>query len=239
MTRALLSMGMLLVLFVLPVTAAAQQAAVAVRTLAERRVAQLPAGPLHWRLELFPSRAAAEAAAGTTGVVAELGGKVYLSVLGPAGASAGGTRVAELGPVATPAAGEVLLRVSELTGPPGSQAAVHTHPGAELYYVLAGELSVRSATGTSRAATGQALMGPPGGTAMQPASTGSVPVQALVFFAVDAAKPFSSSATLPAAATPVQVPAALPKAGGPSSVLLVGAAGAGGLLLMVGRRLRR
>jgi quercetin dioxygenase-like cupin family protein len=74
------------------------------------------------------------------------GGKVWLFTLGPAGASSpGGTRVAELGPIPPVAAPQYLLRVNEASGPPGSITRVHTHPGPEVFYVLAGEQSIRMA----------------------------------------------------------------------------------------------
>ena len=56
-----------------PSLAIAQQALV-VKTLAAKKVAELPAGPLFWRLETFPTLAQAQATAGPTGLAAESGG---------------------------------------------------------------------------------------------------------------------------------------------------------------------
>src|SRR5437763_15576131 len=85
--------------FLLPSTATAQQALV-VKALAEKKVTELPAGPLFWRLENFPTLAQAQAAAGATGLAAESAGKVWLFTLGGAGgASVGATKVAEVGPL--------------------------------------------------------------------------------------------------------------------------------------------
>ncbi|HEX5504852.1 MAG TPA: hypothetical protein VFW96_19700, partial [Thermomicrobiales bacterium] len=117
----------------LPLVAGAQPA-LAVKTLTDKTVTQAPAGPLYWRLETFATKAAAEAAAGPTGLAVELGGTAYLATLGPAGgATAGGTRVAELGPLHLPAAARYLLRAGAMTGPPGGDSPVHMHPGAEVY----------------------------------------------------------------------------------------------------------
>src|SRR5688572_6234410 len=86
-------------LCVWPSLAIAQQALV-VKALAEKKVTELPAGPLFWRLENFPTLAQAEAAAGPMGLAAESGGKVWLFTLGAAGgASVGGTKLAEVGPL--------------------------------------------------------------------------------------------------------------------------------------------
>src|ERR1700722_20033951 len=83
----------------LPWTAAAQQALV-VKLLTERKVAELPAGLLFWRIENFPTVAQAQAAAGPTGLVAESGGKAWLFTLDAADrSSAGGSKVAEIGPL--------------------------------------------------------------------------------------------------------------------------------------------
>ena len=183
---------------VLPPVASAQPA-LTVTTLTDKRVTQVPAGPLFWRLETFPTRAAAEAAAGPASVVAELVGITYLATLGPAGGNTvGGTRVAEIGPLQLPTATTYLLRASAMTGAPGSEASVHKHPGAEVYYVLQGVLTVRASSGATTAGAGQSLIGPPGGTPMQPLNAGTTDLQALVLFAVDASQPFSVPATLAA-----------------------------------------
>jgi hypothetical protein len=82
-----------------PSTAIAQQALV-VKALSEKKVTELPSGPLFWRLENLPALVQAQAVAGRTGLTVESGGKVWLFALGPAGgSSAGGTKVAEVGPL--------------------------------------------------------------------------------------------------------------------------------------------
>jgi len=184
-------------LYLLPSAATAQQALV-VKPLAEKKVAALPAGPLFWRLENFPTLAQAQAAAGPTGLAAESGGKVWLFTLGPAGgSSAGGTKVTEVGPLPQVMATQYLLRINEASGPPGSITTVHTHPGSEAFYVLAGEQSIRTPQGIIRVKVGQPETGPGGDTPLQVSSSGSTDLHALVMFVVDATKPFSSPAKLP------------------------------------------
>jgi hypothetical protein len=184
-------------LWSLPSTAIAQQALV-VKALAEKKVAELPAGPLFWRLENFATLAQAQAAAGPTGLAAESGGKVWLFILGPAGgSSAGGTKVAEVGPLPRVVATQYLLRINEASGPPGSITTVHTHPGSEAFYVLAGEQSIRTSQGVLRVRVGQPETGPGGDTPLQVSSSGSTDLRALVMFVVDAGKPFSTPAKFP------------------------------------------
>lgn len=181
-------------------SAVAQQAlpagSLAIKVLTEKKVAALPAGPLFWRLETFPTIAQARAAAGAMGLAAESAGRAWLFTLGPAGGStASGAKVAEVGPLPRVVAPEYLLRINEATGPPGSTTVVHTHPGTEGFYVLTGQLNVRTAEWVILVAAGQTEAGPGGGTPTQVSSGGGSDLHALVMFVVDATKPFSSPAT--------------------------------------------
>jgi hypothetical protein len=181
----------------LPSMAAAQQALV-IKPLSEKKVAALPAGDLFWRIENFPALEQAKSAASEWALVAESAGKVWLLTLGPAGgASPGAVKVAEVGPIPRIAAQEYLLRINQASGPPGSVTPVHSHPGSEAFFVLAGEQSIRGAHGTMVVKTGQPEAGHGPAMAMQVSSSGSTDLHALVMFVVDAAKPFSSPATLP------------------------------------------
>ena len=181
----------------LPSTAAAQ-AKFEIKNVAEKKLKHLPAGPLYWRVENLPTLAQAQAAAGETSLAAEVSGKVWLFTLGPAGgASTGGTKMVEVGPLPTIAASEYLLRVNEASGPPGSVTPVHSHPGSEAAYVLAGEQSFRTPHGVTRVAAGRAEAGHGPGMPMQVSSSGAEGLRALVMFVVDAGKPFSKPETMP------------------------------------------
>jgi quercetin dioxygenase-like cupin family protein len=184
-------------LWLSPSMAIAQQKFV-IKPLAEKKVAELPAGPLFWRIENFTTLAQAQAAASPWALVAESAGKVWLFTLGPAGGSAaGGTKVAEVGPISPVVATQYLLRINEGNGPPGSITPAHTHPGSEAFYVLAGETSSHTSHGVKRVGAGQAETGQVANTPMQVSSSGSTDLHSLVMFVVDADKPFSSPATLP------------------------------------------
>lgn len=124
----------------IPSNAAAQQK-FEIKNVAEKKLKLLPAGPLYWRVENLPTLAQAEAAAGETSLAAEVSGKVWLFTLGPKGGSTpGAIKVTEIGPVPTISAAEYLLRINHAGGPPGAKTPVHTHPGSEAFYVLAGRL---------------------------------------------------------------------------------------------------
>jgi len=179
----------------LPPAAIAQQELV-VKPLIEKKVAELPSGELFWRVETFPSLEQARAAATQWALVAESAGKVWLFTLGPAGgASAGATKVAEVGPIPRVTAPEYLLRINEASGPPGSLTPIHTHAGSEAFFVLTGEQSIRSSHGVQVVKAGQPEAGHGAGMAMQVSSSGQTDLHSLVMFVVDATKPFSSPAT--------------------------------------------
>jgi hypothetical protein len=168
-----------------------------IKNLAEKKIAELPAGSLYWRIENFATLAQAQAAAGPMGLVAELRGKVWLFTLGSSGGStAGGTKVAELGPIPRIVAPQYLLRINEASGPPGSVTPQHTHPGSEAFYVLAGEQTIRTLKGTIRVRAGQPETGYGADNPMEVSSSGSTDLHSLVMFVVDATRPFSSLAKL-------------------------------------------
>ena len=169
-----------------------------VKALAEKKVEKLPAGPLFWRVESFATLAQAQAAAGPMSLAAESDGKAWLFTLGPAGgSSSGGTKMVEIGPIPRSRRPSICCGSTRPAALPGSITPVHSHPGSEAVYVLAGEQTFKTPHGVKRIAAGQAEAGHGADTPMQASSSGSVDLQALVMFVVDATKPFSSPATLP------------------------------------------
>ena len=166
-----------------------------VEPVTEMRLKQLPPGPLYWRIENFTDLASAKAAAGPTGLAAEVTGKVWLFTLGPKGGStAGASKVAEIGPVPPVTAPEYLLRINRAGGPPGAKTPVHTHPGAEAFYVLAGRMSQRTPHGVIHLDVGQSAPGHGADVPMEVSSSGTSDLNQLVLFVVDATRPFSQPA---------------------------------------------
>lgn len=181
----------------LPAPAAAAEA-LAIKLLVERKVERLPSGPLFWRIETFPSRADAQAAAGPWSLVAESAGKIWRFTLGPpGGVTPGGDKAAELGPIPPVMARSYLLRINQASGSPGAVTPIHSHPGSEAFFVINGEQSIRSPRGVMRVAAGQAEAGQGADVAMEVSSTGVTDLLALVMFVVDADRPFSRPSTLP------------------------------------------
>lgn len=178
----------------LPAPAGAQQV-LSIKPVVEKKLTQLPAGPLYWRVETFPALGTAQAAAGPTALAAEISGKAWLFTLGPkGGATQGGSKVAEIGPVPAIKAPEYLLRINHASGPPGAKTAVHTHPGSEAFLVLQGKLGQRTPHGVAHAEAGQAMNGHGADMPMEVFSAGTSDLDQLVMFVVDATRPFSSPA---------------------------------------------
>jgi len=190
---------------------AATQVKYAVKPIAELKVKELPKGPLYWRIENFPTLAQAQAAAGTyrwnpdtvsyqglPSLTAEVAGKAWLFTLGPAGgATPGGTKVAEIGPVPAISAPEYLLRVNYGSGPPEARTPVHWHPGSESFYVIAGRLGQRTPSGVAYVDAGHTMNGHAAHMPMEVFNAGTTDLTALIMFVVDATKPFSVPTTMP------------------------------------------
>ena len=187
-----------------PSTVAAETQYV-VKPVAEMKIKQLPAGPLYWRIENFPSLDQAKSAAsayvwnpntvsyqGYPSLTAEIAGKAWLFTLGPqGGATPGGTKVAEIGPVPAISAPEYLLRANEGNGPADAKTPVHEHPGSEAFYVVAGRLGQRTPAGVAYVEAGHTMNGHQPGMPMQVFNGGTTPLTAIILFVVDATQPFS------------------------------------------------
>lgn len=206
-TRRVLALGLALCAtgWALPATG---QARYIVKPVAEMKIKQLPDGPLYWRVENFPTVEQARTAAGphrwnpdtvryegSPSLVAEVAGKVWLFTLGAkGGATPGGSKVAEIGPVPPIKASEYLLRVNHGSGPPGSRTPTHTHPGSEAFYVVAGRLGQRTPHGVKHVEAGGTMNGHSADMPMEVFNGGTTELTALIMFVVDAARPFSTPA---------------------------------------------
>ena len=231
-----------------PIVGRAQPAGTTIAFVTERKVTQLPAGPLFWRVETFPSSAAAQAAAGPTGLVGEMDDRVWLFTLGPSGgASPGGTQVAEVGPLSIRPAAEYLIQVQGAITPPGGASQVHTHPGSEAWYVVAGQQTVRTSTDEIQVRAGQGFAGFAAGTPLRLINEGRDNRHAFPMFVIDATEPQTSpaefSASLPdvGQAAPAQVQRILPRTNLFDWPLLLPllALGVGAVVLVRGLVLRR
>ena len=143
---------------------------------------------VYWHLRTFPNRKAAEAVRSATGIVVEEDGRVWLSEFGPKDAAPrGGEAIAIIGPLQLPAAGSYAAVLSYAVMRPGDNSRVHTHPGPEGWYVLAGEQCLETPAGASRARAG-GTMTAPANTPMELNVTGTKLRRAFALVIHDAAQ---------------------------------------------------
>lgn len=117
---------------------------------------------VYWHLRTFGTRKAAEAAKSATGIVVEEDGRVWLSEFGPRDtALRGGEAIAVIGPLQLPAATNYAAVLSYAVMRPGDSSRVHTHPGPEGWYVLAGEQCLETPAGATKARAGGTMTVPP------------------------------------------------------------------------------
>src|SRR6476619_7621257 len=110
---------------------------------------------VYWHLRAFLSRKAAEAVKSATGIVVEEDGRVWLSEFGPRNtAPRGGEAIAIVGPLQLPAEKSYAAVLSYAVMRPGDSSRVHTHPGPEGWYVLAGEQCLETPGGADKARAG-------------------------------------------------------------------------------------
>lgn len=113
---------------------------------------------VYWHLRAFPNMKSAEAAKSASGIVVEEDGRVWLSEFGPSNiAQCGGEAIAVIGPLQLPTAKSYSAVLSYAVMRPGDSSRVHTHPGPEGWYVLAGEQCLETPVGANRAQAGATM----------------------------------------------------------------------------------
>lgn len=168
--------------------------AMACAVIAHPQFDTIPRGPVVLRFETFPSIEEARRASGGVSAVVRAAAKVWLITLAHKGErSRGGQFVTEIGPVPPlPPASRYEMRVAEADfGPdlnPKISAAVHTHSGPELWYVLTGAQCLETPNGVIRARAGQGMVAP-AETPMQLNIAGQSKRDAIFVIVHDASKP--------------------------------------------------
>ena len=113
---------------------------------------------VYWHLREFPDRAAADAAKSASGLVVEEDGRVWLSEFGSRSAAPrGGKSIAVVGPLQLSAAQSHSAVLSYAVMRPGDKSRVHTHPGPEGWYIIAGEQCLETPDGAARAGAGSTM----------------------------------------------------------------------------------
>lgn len=158
--------------------------------MAHEPVGQLTRSEIFWHLDVYPTRAAAEAAKGPRGTVIESLGKVWLLSIEDAGwRPAGGERVAEIGPLPVIAGERYTAQYMEAIFTPGMTAQTHTHPGPEAWYTMAGETCLETPQGKQIGRAGGQHVIVSGGTPMHLTATGTERRRSLVLILHESSKP--------------------------------------------------
>ncbi len=119
---------------------------------------------LYWHIREYPTLAAAsaEAANHRWAAVAAAHSRYWLYVLGEAAEPAtGGIERAVIGPLALPA-GPAVAHFSEAIFPPGMKTRVHSHPGPEAFYIVAGEQCMETPSDQRKIGAGGTYVVPSG-----------------------------------------------------------------------------
>jgi quercetin dioxygenase-like cupin family protein len=164
--------------------------------LAHQPLARLNSTAVFWHLDRYPSRALAEAVKGSTSVVLESLGSIWLLTIGDAQwRAAGGERVATVGPLQVRANVEHAAQYMEAVFKPGMKSSVHRHSGPEAWYTLSGETCLETPGGTMVGRAGGAHVIVPGGPPMELTATGTEVRRALVLILHDSSQPPTSRET--------------------------------------------
>jgi quercetin dioxygenase-like cupin family protein len=153
----------------------------------------LPAGPLVWRFENFPTTEAAQGAATPASAVVEAGRNVWLITLAARGGrSKGGTFVAEtelLPAISSGPSYEIVVAEADLG--PEANVISHKHSGPETWFLLTGEQCLELPGRAVRARAGE-TMSAPAETPMRLNIIGPGKRDALFLIVHDSSKPFNT-----------------------------------------------
>jgi quercetin dioxygenase-like cupin family protein len=150
--------------------------------VADDPIGELTNSTVFWTLDVYPTRAAAEADKGPRGTILESLGKVWLlKIEYQKSKPSRGSRAAEIGPLSVTAGESYSVQYMEAIFNPGMTAPEHIHSGPEAWYTIAGETCLETSDG--RLQVGRAGGPPvivPAGLSMHLTATGKEQRRALV-----------------------------------------------------------
>jgi hypothetical protein len=121
--------------------------------LADNPVGQIAKPRIFWRLDVYPTRVAAQADKGPRGTVVESFGKVWLMTTeDEKWRSLHGNRVAEIGPLPVVAGEKYSAQFMEADFTPGMTAPSHFHSCPEAWYAVGGETCLETSEVACRSA---------------------------------------------------------------------------------------
>ena len=176
--------------------------------MVEKKLKQLPPGPLYWRVENLPTFALAQVAAGwkpdlvrydeTPVLAAEVAGKFWLFTLGAKGGSTpGATNVGRDRTCTSDHEPRIFSKSTMATDLPVPRHPCTPTPGRKPSTLSRGDWASGHPHGVSHVDAGQTMNGHPAGMAMEVFNSGSSELTALIMFVVDAVSRSRTSASCP------------------------------------------
>ncbi len=157
--------------------------------IAHQPVGQLNKPETFWHLDVYATRAEAEAANTANSTIVESLGKMWLLTIADKGwRPPGGERITEIGPIPITAGQTYSAQYMEAIFTPGMTAPAHTHGGPEAWYTLAGETCLETPNGKHIGRAGGPPVIVPGGPPMHLTATGTEQRRALVFILHDSSR---------------------------------------------------
>jgi len=127
------------------------------------QVGEVSTTPLYWHLDVFATRALAEAARSARGTVVKAHGRVWLFTIAEADwRPQGGERIARVGPLPLTPGRKYATHYIEAVVPAAAKTPPHRHSGPEAWYLVDGTNCVMTPQGVRIAGAGETLIVPEG-----------------------------------------------------------------------------
>jgi quercetin dioxygenase-like cupin family protein len=118
--------------------------------LTNQNLGVLPAEPMFWHLDTYPTRTAAEGAKSPRSTVIEAFSRIWLFTIERSSwRPASGNRIAAIGPLPIKAAAGYTAQYLEAVFTPGMTTVAHRHAGPEAWYAISGETCLETSEGRS------------------------------------------------------------------------------------------
>lgn len=144
-----------------------------------------------WHLDAYPTRATAEQANTSRGVVLESLGKIWVATIEKKDwrSPGGGRRVADIGPIPVQPGTRYSAVFMEAIMNPGMKSAIHTHSGPEAWYTESGAACLETSQGKVVGRPGSTDTIVPQGPAMELTAVGKEERRGITLILHDASKP--------------------------------------------------
>ncbi len=153
---------------------------------------KLPALPVFWTLDQYPTRESAQTAVTKDSTVVEALGKVWLFTVGnKPKPPVQGSRVTQIGPLPVKTNEDYTAQYREAILQPGAVSTTHLHAGPEVFYTETGETCLETPAGKQTGRKGVDITAPEG-VPMELMATGSETRRGIVLVLYESSKPHTT-----------------------------------------------